>query len=131
MVSVRARLAEVILPFAARAWTDLQDPEPGAVRFEHDHYLKMRALTALRIEADFLLLDEAQDINPVLEHVFAAQRHHAQLYGSAVSPGRGLWITLRRAISRRRADSGDAAHASSRADRPVLGRTGRGWAPGQ
>ncbi|MGW5207919.1 UvrD-helicase domain-containing protein [Streptomyces griseoincarnatus] len=74
-----AHLAEVILPFAAKAWTDLQEPEHGVVRFEHDHYLKMWALTGPKIEADFLFLDEAQDTNPVLEHVFAAQRAHAQL----------------------------------------------------
>ncbi|TQJ55978.1 UvrD-helicase domain-containing protein [Streptomyces sp. SLBN-115] len=74
-----AQLADVILPFAARAWADLQDPEQGVVRFEHDHYLKMWALTAPTIEADFLFLDEAQDTNPVLEQVFAAQRDHAQL----------------------------------------------------
>jgi hypothetical protein len=75
----RAQLADVILPFAAKAWTDLQDPDLGTVRFEHDHYLKMWALTGPKIEADFLFLDEAQDTNPVLEHVFAAQRDHAQL----------------------------------------------------
>jgi hypothetical protein len=74
-----AHLAEVILPFATQAWADLQDPEQGAVRFEHDHYLKMWALTGPKIEADFLFLDEAQDTNPVLEQVFTAQRDHAQL----------------------------------------------------
>ncbi|EDY60680.1 DNA helicase [Streptomyces sviceus ATCC 29083] len=67
------------MPFVAKAWKDLQDPEDGVVRFEHDHYLKMWALTEPKIEADFLLLDEAQDTNPVLERVFAAQRGHAQL----------------------------------------------------
>ncbi|MFD4540779.1 UvrD-helicase domain-containing protein [Streptomyces bauhiniae] len=75
----QAHLAEVILPFAAKAWTDLQDPELGTVRFEHDHYLKMWALTGPKIEADYLFLDEAQDTNPVLERVFAAQRDRAQL----------------------------------------------------
>ncbi|MFF7771795.1 UvrD-helicase domain-containing protein [Streptomyces massasporeus] len=52
---------------------------PSVVRFEHDHYLKMWALTEPKLEADFLFLDEAQDTNPVLEKVFAAQRTHAQL----------------------------------------------------
>ncbi|MGW5664050.1 UvrD-helicase domain-containing protein [Streptomyces sp. NPDC003758] len=75
----RDHLADAILPFAVKAWADLQDPEQGMVRFEHDHYLKMWALTAPKIEADFLFLDEAQDTNPVLEQVFAAQRDHAQL----------------------------------------------------
>jgi hypothetical protein len=40
-----ARLVEVVLPYAERAWADLQNPDQGVVRFEHDHYLKMWALT--------------------------------------------------------------------------------------
>lgn len=75
----RAQLADEVMSFAQRAWTDLQNPEQGVVRFEHDHYLKMWALTEPKIKADFLFLDEAQDTNPVLERVFAAQRGHAQL----------------------------------------------------
>ncbi|MYX99886.1 UvrD-helicase domain-containing protein [Streptomyces sp. SID486] len=74
-----AQLAHEVLPFAVKAWADLQNPETGVVRFEHDHYLKMWALTEPTIEADFLFLDEAQDTNPVLEKVFAAQRDHTQL----------------------------------------------------
>ncbi|RPK80145.1 DNA-dependent helicase II [Streptomyces sp. ADI98-12] len=74
----RAQLAAAVMPFAEKAWTDLQNPERGEVRFEHDHYLKMWALTEPKIEADFLFLDEAQDTNPVLEQVFAAQRGHTQ-----------------------------------------------------
>ena len=74
-----AQLAHQVLPFALKAWADLHNPERGVVRFEHDHYLKMWALTEPTIDADFLFLDEAQDTNPVLEEVFAAQRGHAQL----------------------------------------------------
>ncbi|MGW1886932.1 UvrD-helicase domain-containing protein [Streptomyces sp. NPDC001970] len=74
-----AQLAKVVLPFAQKAWKDLQDPDGGVVRFEHDHYLKIWALTSPVIEVDFLLLDEAQDTNPVVEQVFNAQRAHAQL----------------------------------------------------
>lgn len=74
-----AQVVDVVVPFAVKAWADLQNHEQGVVRFEHDHYLKMWALTAPKIEADFLFLDEAQDTNPVLEQVFAAQRDHAQL----------------------------------------------------
>ncbi|MER6077352.1 UvrD-helicase domain-containing protein [Streptomyces sp. NPDC001833] len=73
------QLVGTVLPFAAKAWADLQNPDKGVVRFEHDHYLKIWALTKPRIEAGFLLLDEAQDTNPVLEQVFTAQRDHAQL----------------------------------------------------
>ncbi|MET9792796.1 MULTISPECIES: UvrD-helicase domain-containing protein [Streptomyces] len=73
------QLADVVFPFAVKAWADLQNPHQGVVQFEHDHYLKMWALTQPKIEADFLFLDEAQDTNPVLEQVFNAQREHAQL----------------------------------------------------
>ncbi|MGW0886141.1 UvrD-helicase domain-containing protein [Streptomyces sp. NPDC002671] len=75
----RGDLARIVLPYARRAWEDLQNPERGLVRFEPDHYLKIWALTRPTIPADFLLLDEAQDTNPVLEEVFLAQRSHAQL----------------------------------------------------
>jgi hypothetical protein len=49
------------------------------VRFDHEHYLKIWALSEPKIPADYLLLDEAQDTNPVVEQVFTAQRAHAQL----------------------------------------------------
>ncbi|WP_323138645.1 UvrD-helicase domain-containing protein [Streptomyces sp. NBC_01571] len=75
----RPELARMVLPYARRAWDDLQNPTGGAVRFEPDHYLKIWALTEPTIRADFLLLDEAQDTNAVLEEVFKAQRGHAQL----------------------------------------------------
>ncbi|MFI5966967.1 UvrD-helicase domain-containing protein [Streptomyces asoensis] len=77
--SEQAQLVAEVLPFAAKAWADLQNPDRGVIRFEHDHYLKMWALAEPKIEADFVFLDEAQDTNPVLEQVFAAQRDHAQL----------------------------------------------------
>lgn len=73
------QLAQFILPYAHRAWEDLQNPAGGAMRFEHDHYLKMWALTEPAIHGDYLLLDEAQDTNPVLEEIFTNQRAHAQL----------------------------------------------------
>lgn len=73
------QLTDLVLPYARKAWADLQNPDNGVVRFEHDHYLKMWALQDPVIAADFLLLDEAQDTNPVVEQVVTAQRAHAQL----------------------------------------------------
>ncbi|MGW2513882.1 UvrD-helicase domain-containing protein [Streptomyces scopuliridis] len=73
------QLVQVVLPYARRAWKDLQDPRGKRVRFDPNHALKIWALTKPVIRADFLLLDEAQDTNPVLEEVFNAQRDHAQL----------------------------------------------------
>ncbi|WP_253669713.1 UvrD-helicase domain-containing protein [Streptoalloteichus tenebrarius] len=73
------QLVDLVLPFAQRMWADLQNPDRGRVKFKPDHYLKMWALTEPVIWRDFLLLDEAQDTNPVVEQVFNAQRGHAQL----------------------------------------------------
>ncbi|MEU7584396.1 UvrD-helicase domain-containing protein [Streptomyces sp. NPDC041068] len=74
-----AQLAQVIEPFARKAWADLQHPDDGVVRFEHDHYLKIWALTQPALKTDYLLLDEAQDTTPVVEQIFLNQRGHAQL----------------------------------------------------
>ncbi|GAA4561217.1 UvrD-helicase domain-containing protein [Streptomyces collinus] len=76
---LHCELAAHLLPYVRKAWNDLQNPDDGAVRFDHDHYLKMWALTQPRIVTDFLLLDEAQDTNPVVEQIFLNQRGHAQL----------------------------------------------------
>lgn len=73
------QLVEIVLPLAGRMWADLQTPDRGKVPFKHDHYLKMWALTRPRIHGEFLLLDEAQDTNPVVEQVFLDQGAHAQL----------------------------------------------------
>lgn len=74
-----AELSDLLLPYAAKAWDDLQSPNAGTVRFEHDHYLKMWALTDPVLHGDFLLLDEAQDTNPVLEQIVLAQRERTQI----------------------------------------------------
>jgi hypothetical protein len=73
------QLVDLVLPLAERMWADLQTPDRGKVPFKHDHYLKMWALTRPRIYGEFLLLDEAQDTNPVVEQVFLAQAAYAQL----------------------------------------------------
>ncbi|MFJ6729568.1 UvrD-helicase domain-containing protein [Streptomyces sp. NPDC091281] len=65
-------LARTLLPYAHRAWQDICS-DTGRLRFEHDHYMKLWAMTEPVLPADFVLLDEAQDTNPVLEEVFLAQ----------------------------------------------------------
>ncbi|MGX7829069.1 UvrD-helicase domain-containing protein [Actinokineospora sp. 24-640] len=68
----RDELARELLPYAQRAWEDVRSTS-GRLRFEHDHYLKMWALRGPRLLGDFIMLDEAQDTNPVLEEVFLNQ----------------------------------------------------------
>ncbi|MFD4318990.1 UvrD-helicase domain-containing protein [Streptomyces sp. NPDC058548] len=75
----RSQLADIALPYARKAWDDLQRLNDGVVRFDPDHFLKIWSLTNPKIPADYLLLDEAQDTNPVVEHIFNSQRGHAQL----------------------------------------------------
>ncbi|WP_327388986.1 MULTISPECIES: UvrD-helicase domain-containing protein [unclassified Streptomyces] len=75
----RADLARIVLPYARRAWADVQNPDGDLVRFDPNHALKIWALTKPRIAVDYLLLDEAQDTNPVMEEIFTAQRDRAQL----------------------------------------------------
>ncbi|MDL4818635.1 UvrD-helicase domain-containing protein [Actinomadura opuntiae] len=65
-------LARVLLRYATMAWEDIISPR-GRLKFEHDHYMKLWAMTGPTLDAEFVLLDEAQDTNPVLEEVFLSQ----------------------------------------------------------
>lgn len=65
-----------VLPMAKKAWEDLTSPD-GKLKFAHDHYLKMWALGRPTLPAEFVMLDEAQDANPVIARIVedqAAQR---------------------------------------------------------
>ncbi|MFJ9460929.1 UvrD-helicase domain-containing protein [Kitasatospora sp. NPDC101447] len=64
--------ARMLLPYAVKAWEDIQSLD-GRLRFEHDFYMKMWAMNEPVLPADFILLDEAQDTNPVLEEIFLNQ----------------------------------------------------------
>lgn len=66
-------LGRALLRYATKAWEDICSPS-GTLRFEHDHYMKMWAMTDPVLAADFILLDEAQDTNPVLEEIFLNQQ---------------------------------------------------------
>ncbi|MEU9285991.1 UvrD-helicase domain-containing protein [Streptomyces sp. NPDC048275] len=68
-----SELAPQIVPFAHRAWQDIADPA-GRLKFEHDHYLKMWALHRPTIEGDYLMLDEAQDANPLVTSLVMTQQ---------------------------------------------------------
>lgn len=84
--AMHSELAELAVKFARKAWLDLQHPEDGAVRFDPDHFLKIWSLTNPKIHAEFLLLDEAQDTNPVVEYIFNNQRDCTQLAWSETQP---------------------------------------------
>ena len=66
-------LCEAILPLAAAWWADVNSIG-GRLPFEHDHYLKMWALTRPDLRTEVVFLDEAQDSNPVLAKIVADQQ---------------------------------------------------------
>src|SRR3954469_8105990 len=70
-----AERAEAVLAWARRLWAEMRDPK-GAVPLEHDAYLKLWPLQGARLPAGgaALYLDEAQDANPVMVAVLAAQQ---------------------------------------------------------
>lgn len=70
--AVRAELVAAIVPIAGKVWADIQDPG-GRLRFEHDHYLKMFQLTRPQLSVDYLLVDEAQDLNPLVQAIVGYQ----------------------------------------------------------
>lgn len=73
----RAALAGAILPWATAAWADLTRPD-GRLRFTHDVYLKLWALSRPQLEADYVLLDEAQDSNPCVSGVVNGRQKDTQ-----------------------------------------------------
>lgn len=74
-------LARYLAPIAQRAWdTDLTQ-QNGRLRFTHDCYLKMWILTDPQLNADYVLLDEAQDSNPAVAGLVARQNAQQILVG--------------------------------------------------
>lgn len=77
-VKDHAAYARYVLSYAQKAWADLQDPH-GKLKFSHGHYLKIWALTNPRLNFDFIMLDEAQDANPVIAKIVESQTHAQQI----------------------------------------------------
>lgn len=61
-------ILEVILRCAKNYWKDIID-EKSNVPMTHDAYLKMLSLSNFKLEHDYIMVDEAQDMNPVMLEV--------------------------------------------------------------
>lgn len=72
----RKALRLAVVPLARKAWEDLSRPD-GVLRFSHDCYLKIFALTRPRLPYDYICLDESQDANGII--VGLLQHQDAQL----------------------------------------------------
>jgi hypothetical protein len=68
-----AELAKYLRGYARKAWDDLQLQRGGRLKFTHDCYLKLYQLTRPRIPVDYVLIDEAQDLSPVMASLFHFQ----------------------------------------------------------
>lgn len=71
-VPSRNAVAQFALPYARKAWADLNSAD-GQLHFTHDTYLKIYQLTNPTLDYDYLLVDEAQDLNPVVQAIIANQ----------------------------------------------------------
>jgi hypothetical protein len=74
-----ANFQDALLPFAIKAWDDIQEHE-GFLKFNHDYYLKIWQLSSPKIRGDFILFDEAQDADPVMLSIIEAQHHAQRIY---------------------------------------------------
>lgn len=73
------RLAAHLEGAARKAWADLSSPA-GVLTYKHSAYLKLWQLSHPRISTDYLLVDEAQDVAPVMADVIARQDHAQVVY---------------------------------------------------
>ncbi|KOX45238.1 hypothetical protein ADL19_23205, partial [Streptomyces purpurogeneiscleroticus] len=70
-----AELAAYLVKYARKAWDDLQLTRGGKLQCTHDVYLKIYQLSRPRMPVDYVLLDEAQDLSPVMASLFHFQDH--------------------------------------------------------
>ena len=75
-----AALAQAVEPWLRKAWDDITSVH-GELRFTHDCYLKIWALSRPQLGADFLLFDEAQDANACVADVVERQQAQRILVG--------------------------------------------------
>lgn len=77
----RESIAELVVPAALAIWRDVASVD-GRTYFTHDHYLKMWQMDPRlsHLPVDCVLFDEAQDANPPVAAVVAAQVHAQLVY---------------------------------------------------
>lgn len=68
-----------LLPYVRKAWHDIENVN-GTLTFTHGSYLKLWQLSGPHIGADTVMYDEAQDANPCMLSIVAAQTHAQLIY---------------------------------------------------
>ncbi len=68
----RRQLDEIVLGYGRKCWAKMTDPN-DPLPLGHDGYVKYWALEDPKLQTSFVLLDEAQDTNPVILDVLQKQ----------------------------------------------------------
>ena len=68
----------MLVELAGRVWEEMQNTR-SPLKMPHDGYLKLWALSKPRLPYDIILLDEAQDTNPLTLELVMAQKKHATI----------------------------------------------------
>jgi hypothetical protein len=82
--SLDRAVRQQVAPLAQKIWGDLQLDDSnggGLFRYVHDHYLKQWADQRPTLPYDFVILDEAQDADPLIAGLVMGQRDRAQIIG--------------------------------------------------
>ena len=69
-----AVLRTALMPWARKAWADLTAMH-GELKYGHDVYLKQWGLSRPQLSADYILYDECQDADPVVQAIVLDQRN--------------------------------------------------------
>ncbi|MBD3808226.1 MAG: ATP-dependent helicase [Epsilonproteobacteria bacterium] len=61
-------------------WEDIINPKNESIPFEHDFYLKIFQLKKMKFNYDYVLVDEAQDISPVMIDIILTQTQAKKIF---------------------------------------------------
>jgi len=87
-----------VLTLAKKVWIEMQDID-SRLCMSHDGYLKLWSLNCPRISADIIMLDEAQDTNPVTLKILLDQRENGNSSLVFVGDSHQSIYSWRRAIN--------------------------------
>lgn len=74
LAAAREGFCALVVELATRLWALSVDEDRADVPMTHDHYLKLWQLSGATLPVDFILVDEAQDLNPVTLAIVTAHR---------------------------------------------------------
>ena len=88
--AAQIRMKKALEPFLQRAWADVSSDD-GQLKFGFDHFLKMYQLSDPNIGVDFVLVDEAQDLAPVLRAIALGQKKYGTQLGFVGDPAQSIF----------------------------------------